>query len=264
MSNGCTLPHQSLHLVSHLPCPASDLQQQQIAPRGAYSNPTTPLAGSPDSSILASPMSALAGLSSSSGQSHSHSRLSGEHAHHAAAQHMEQVPEQQQLRLGTPSDPPGGLHNVGHGLRHGAAHLPTQAHQHVPHIPAELLRRSSAEAAALLTAAQRGTRGSADQAKPQQQQQGASGAAALVSHATGSTSSASVPAPGTSRAHSSSSTAAGGRGASGAAAKGGAGGGSSSSGGRAGGFGSVVEVDGLKTPLLSGFDGDDDSDAEQQ
>jgi hypothetical protein len=81
-----------------------------------------------------------------------------------------------------------------------------QSHQHVPHIPAELLvRRGSAEAAAVPTAAQRGVRGSAAAA------------------ATGL-------------------------------------------GGRAG-FGSVVETDGLKTPLLAGCgddDGGDGSDAEQQ
>jgi hypothetical protein len=119
-------------------------QQQQFAPRGAYSNPTTPLAGtptasSPESTILAAALPALAAAAagSSSSHVHPHSRLSSESYHSQQhLQHMEQVPERQQLRLGAPnssnhtaSSEAHGLASVmmgGHGMHHGAAHLPTQ------------------------------------------------------------------------------------------------------------------------------------------
>jgi len=278
----------------------TDLQQQQMAPRGAYSNPTTPLAGtplagSPDSSTLASPPSTLsAGAAGALGFIHKHTRLSGEFLYHQPQQqqqqHMQQVPEQQQLRLGgegprRTGSGPSGLHNVGHGLRHAAVHLPTQAQQH--HLAAGLLRRNSADSVGLRggreaegmvtggahswsTTHAPGSGGSgsgssllnrgllgreqAAQQSPPQPLPDSTGVAAMASAAAAASAAGratgSVPVRGISRAHS-------GDPGPGAGSSAGGSGGAVAAAATVAGFGSVVEVDDLKQPLLSSSDEDD-------
>lgn len=250
-------------------------------------------------------MSALAAFSNSGSHlhPHPHSRLWSEShtPQQHLQQHMEQVPEQQQLHLDAGTGRAAGLlHNLGHGLRAAAVHLPTRTHQH---IPAELSRRNSADAPGTLQASRgvaaegagafggshswgasaphpagSGSSGSnllhQGLLRRQQQQDGSSSisaVAAAASIATAAAGAGAAPAApptgggvavrGISRAHSGSSRA-------------GAGGGEGGSGGArangclaaaatAAGFGSVVEVDGLKQPLLSSCDQDDDSNEEE-
>jgi hypothetical protein len=201
---------------------------------------------------------------------------------------MEQVPEQQQLQLGAHSGRPAVLHNPGHGLRAAAVHLPTRTHQHVP---AELSRRNSADTPGVQQQGLRGVSaeggvfggshswgasaphpaGSGNSGsttllhlgllrRHQQQQQGdggsipAAAAAAASAAATGS-----VAVRGLSRAHSGGSRA-------GAGGDEGAGRGARDNpvaAAAAAGFGSVVEVDGLKQPLLSSSQNGDESDGEE-
>lgn len=193
---------------------------------------------------------------------------------------MEQLPEQQQVQLGAP-----GLHNLGHGLRQAAVHLPTKTHQH--HLPSDaLLRRNSADAPAMQGA--RGADGSAvfggshswgasaphpagsggsgssllnrgllhrqPQSQQQQQQQVAvADAVAAAAAAAARAAAGGVPTRGISRAHSGSNNANNGIGAT-------AGGVDGSGAPAAAGFGSVVEVDTLKQPLLSACDDEDSSE----
>lgn len=285
----------------------TDLQQQQMAPRGAYSNPTTPLAGSPDSSTMASPLSTLsAGAAGALGFIHKHTRLSGDFLYHQPQpqpqqqqqqqQHMQQVPEQQQLRLGgegprRTGSGPSGIHNVGHGLRHAAVHLPTQAQQH--HLAAGLLRRNSADSvglrggreaegmgsggahswgtthapgsagsggsgsgSSLLNRGLLGRQQAAQQPPPQQPLPDSTGVAAVASAAAAAAAGRatdSVPVRGISRAHSADT----GRGA--GSNVGGVGGAVAAAATAAvAGFGSVVEVADIKRPLLASDDDEDD------
>lgn len=123
MAPAASLHHCLLHVDPPTHAPHHHLQQQQqLAPRAAFSNPTTPmggtpLGGSPDGS-LPSPMG---------------SRLSDPHLPPPA---MQQVPEQQQLcgagsSTGSASVPEATLHNLAQGVRQqGGGHLHPHLHLH--------------------------------------------------------------------------------------------------------------------------------------
>jgi hypothetical protein len=200
-------------------------------------------------------------------------------------QHMEQVPEQQQLQLGAHSGLPVGLHNPGHGLRAAAVHLPTRTHQH---LPAELSRRNSADtpgvqqqglrgmsaedgafggsrswgASASLHSAGSGNSGSTHlhQGLLQRQQQLGDGGSMPAAAAAAASAAAlgSVAVRGASGAHSGARRVGVGAGA--GADRGAHGSGVPAA---AAGFGSVVEMDGLKQPLLSLGQQADESDGEE-
>lgn len=141
---------------------APAVQQQQLAPRSAYSNPATPLSGntplggSPNSLAVSPIAAAAAGAAGAAGAGSGGSSGNGldalQHGHHHH-QHLSPLPEQRQVQVGlldedaaavgprpadddasaSAGDDAGMLHNLGYGLRHHAGHIQPHLHPHHYH-----------------------------------------------------------------------------------------------------------------------------------